>query len=132
MNAITVRVVLIIGGLAGFAGGALASWLLFNDQAVAQDAARESPPVVSAQEFRLVDQEGKSRAVFAFSADGEPYLAMLHRDGNRIIWLGVSDHSGLAVHDVGGKTRLYLSLDTAGEPSLVLRNRHRQSRLIKP
>ncbi len=132
MNLITARVVLIIGGLAGFAGGALAAWLLLNNQALAQGVAEERAPVVSAQEFRLVDQQGKSRAVLGFSADGEPYLAMLHRDGTRIIWLGLSEESGLAIRDVDGKTRLILSLDTMGEPSMILRDRQHQTRSIKP
>ncbi len=132
MSVITARGVLIIGGLAGFAGWVLAAWPLFNDQAVAQDTTKESPPVVGAQEFHLIDQQGKMHAVLGLSADGEPYLALLHRNNTQIIWLGLSDESGLAIRDVDGKTRLILSLDTAGAPSLILRDRLHQTRSITP
>ena len=32
------------------------------------------PQTISAQEFRLVDNNGKTRALLAFSADGQPFL----------------------------------------------------------
>lgn len=118
--------------VAGFAGGLLAVWLVLGDPAVAEETADQSPGVVSAQEFRLVDQRGKPRAILGFSAEGEPYLAMLHRSESRIIWLGLSEESGLAIYDVDGKTRLMLSLDTAGELSLILRDRQHRTRTIHP
>jgi hypothetical protein len=118
--------------VAGFAGGLLAVWLAVGDPAVAEEAVGQSPTVMSAQEFRLVDQRGKLRAILGFSSEEEPYLAMLHRNETRIIWLGLSEESVLAIHDVDGKTRLVLSLDTAGKPSLVLRDRQHQTRMIHP
>lgn len=132
MGEMTARAVPIIGGLAGCAGGALAAWLLFNDPAVAQDTAKAGRPVVDAQEFRLIDQHGTLRAVLGLSAEGEPYLALLHRNNTRIIWLGLAEESGLAIRDVDGKTRLLLSLDAAGEPSLILRDRLHRTRSIAP
>jgi hypothetical protein len=116
----------------GFAGGLLAIWLVLGNPAVAEEAISQSPTVLSAQEFRLVDHRGKPRAILGFSAEEEPYLAMLHRSETRIIWLGLSEESGLAIHDVDGKTRLVLSLDTAGEPSLILRDRQYRTRTIHP
>ena len=120
------------GTLAGFAGGLLAAWLVLGDPVVAEETVGQSPAVLSAREFRLVDQQGTPRAILGFSAEEEPYLAMLHRSETSIIWLGLSEKSGLAIHDVDGKTRLLLSLDTAGTPSLVLRDRQHQSRSITP
>jgi hypothetical protein len=122
----------LISLLAGFAGGLLAVWLVLGDPVVAEETVGQSPAVISAQEFRLVDQRGKSRAILGFSAEEEPYLALLHRSGTRIIWLGLSEESGLAIHDVDGKTRLVVSLDTAGEPSLILRDRQHRTRTIHP
>lgn len=118
--------------VAGFVGGLLAVWLVHGDPAVAEETVGQSPTIISAQEFRLLDQRGKPRAILGFSAEEEPYLAMLHRSETRIIWLGLSEESGLAIHDVDGKTRLMLSLDTAGKPSLVLRDRQHQTRMIHP
>jgi hypothetical protein len=118
--------------MAGFVGGLLAAWLVLGDAVVAEETVGQSPAVVNAQEFRLVDQRGVPRAILGFSAEGEPYLAMLHRSETRIIWLGLSEESGLAVRDVDGKTRLVLSLDTAGKPSLILRDRQHRTRTIHP
>lgn len=118
--------------VAGFAGGLLAAWLVLGDPVVAEETVGQSPTVLSAQEFRLVDQRGKPRAIIGFSAEEEPYLAMLHRSETSIIWLGLSEKSGLVIHDVDGKTRLLLSLDTDGTPSLVLRDRQHQTRSITP
>lgn len=120
------------GTLASFAGGLLAAWLVLGDPVVAEETVGQSPAVLSAREFRLVDQQGTPRAILGFSAEEEPYLAMLHRSETSIIWLGLSEKSGLAIHDVDGKTRLLLSLDTAGTPSLVLRDRQHQTRSITP
>jgi hypothetical protein len=117
---------------AGFVGGLLAAWLVLGDVVVAEETVGQGPAVISAKEFRLVDQQGKPRAILGFSAEEQPYLAMLHRSEARIIWLGVSEESGLAVRDVDGKTRLVLSLDTAGEPSLILRDRQHRTRTIHP
>jgi hypothetical protein len=118
--------------VAGFAGGLLAAWLVLGDPVVAEETVGQSPTVISAQEFRLVDHRGKPRAILGFSDEEDPYLAMLHRSETRIIWLGLSEESGLAIHDVDGKTRLVLSLDTAGEPSLILRDRQHRTRMIHP
>ena len=125
-------VVPLIAIVAGFAGGLLAVWLVLGDPVVAEETAGQSPAVVSAQEFRLVDHQGKVRAVLGFSAEEEPYLSLRHRSEASMLWLGLSEESGLVIHDVDGKTRLILSLDTAGKPSLVLRDRQHQTRSITP
>ena len=65
--------------MAGFAGGLLAAWLVLGDPVVAEETVGQSPTVISAQEFRLVDHRGKPRAILGFSAEEDPYLAMLHR-----------------------------------------------------
>lgn len=118
--------------VAGLAGGFLAVWLSLSDPVGAEETAAQSPTVVSAQEFRLVDHQGKVRAVLGLSAEEEPYLSLRHRSEASILWLGLSEESGLVIHDVDGKTRLILSLDTAGKPSLVLRDRQHQTRSITP
>lgn len=63
------------------------------------------------------------RALPAFSADGEPYLALLDQHETRKVWLGLSKDSGLAIRDIDGETRLVLSLDRKSEPTLVLSDR---------
>jgi hypothetical protein len=46
--------------------------------------------------------------------------------------VGVAKETGLAVRDKDGKTRLVLSVDDTGNPSLVVRNREHQTRSFQP
>ena len=120
----------VVGVAAGLLGGVL-SFLLFNGQLVrAQDDS--SSGVIRAKEFQLVDSNGRARANLAFSANGEPYLAMSEQSGNHVVWLGLSEDSGLALRDIDGKTRLVLSLDQSGDPSLVVRDRQHRMRSFHP
>jgi hypothetical protein len=121
---------LVTSAAAGLLGGALA-FLLFTGQLVrAQDDS--SSGVFRGKEFQLVDSSGRARAKLTFSANGEPYLAMSDPSGNHVVWLGLSEDSGLALHDIDGKTRLVLSLDQTGEPSLVVRDRQHRMRSFQP
>ena len=122
------KFMLVWSALAGSVGGAVMTLLLLGAPVVAEEAAKSAPALMSAGEFQLVDKEGKSRAVLAFSAEGDPYLALLDANQNQRIWLGLSANPGLAIKDhKATKTRAFLSLDDAtGQPSLVLRNRQHQ------
>lgn len=128
------RLMLVWSSLAGAVGGAIVTLLLVGTPVVAQEAAKAGPNVASAEEFRLVDKDGKARALLTFSAEGEPYLALLDKNQGQRIWLGLSDNPGLAIKDhKESKTRALLSLDDAsGQPSLVLRNRQHQVSAFQP
>jgi hypothetical protein len=113
--------------VAGIMGGMLSS-LIFVDRPVMADM--RFPSVSTAEEFRLVDAQGRLRALLAFSADGEPYLALLDQHETRKVWLGLSKESGLAIRDIDGKTRVVLSLDGEGEPTLVFSDRQQNTRAL--
>ena len=113
--------------VAGVAGGVLSS-LLFVEKPVMADM--RFPSVSTAEEFRLVDAQGRLRALLAFSADGEPYLALLDQHETRKVWLGLSKESGLAIRDIDGETRLVLSLDGQGDPTLVFSDRQQNTRAL--
>jgi hypothetical protein len=113
--------------VAGVIGGLLSS-LVFVEKPVMADM--RFPSVSTAEEFRLVDGQGRLRALLAFSADGEPYLALLDQHETRKVWLGLSRESGLAIRDIDGKTRLVLSLDGEGEPTLVFSDRQQNTRAL--
>jgi hypothetical protein len=123
---------LALGATAGLLEGILASILQTGHGVRAQESAENASDVVRAREFQLVDQAGHPLALLAFSATGRPHLAMLNHSNTQIVWLGISDDSGLAVHDVDGKTRLILSLDQSGKPSLVMRDRPHRIRSLSP
>lgn len=118
---------LVVSIVAGLMGGLLSSILLVGKPVLAD---MRFPSVSTAEEFRLVDGHGRLRALLAFSADGEPYLALLDEHETRKVWLGLSKESGLAIRDIDGKTRLVLSLDGEGEPTLVFRDRQQNTRAL--
>ncbi|HKW87008.1 MAG TPA: hypothetical protein VJM82_08055 [Nitrospiraceae bacterium] len=115
--------ILVLSMIFGLVSGALASFLFLSGPVVVQEPMNQSPKVISAEEFQLVDPQGKPRALLALSPDGEPYLTMLDRNDTRRVWLGLSEDSGLAVNGVDGQTRLALSLDATGKPSLIIKDR---------
>jgi hypothetical protein len=123
---------LVIGVTAGFLVGLLAFMLPTGHVVRAQESSNTASAIVRAEEFQLVDKAGHPRALLAFSVEGQPYLTMLDHKGGEIVWLGLSDESGLVVHDIDGKTRLILSLDRSGEPSLVVRDRQHRMRSFGP
>lgn len=49
---------LLISLAAGFAGGLLVVWLVLGSPVVAEETVSQSPAVLSAQEFRLMDHGG--------------------------------------------------------------------------
>ena len=128
------KLMLVWSALAGSVGGTVMALLLVGTPVIAEEAAKSSPALMSAGEFQLVDKDGKPRAVIAFSAEGEPYLALLDANQNQRVWLGLSANPGLAIKDhKETKTRALLSLDDAtGQPSLVLRNRQHQVSAFQP
>jgi hypothetical protein len=46
--------------------------------------------------------------------------------------MGISTETGIALHDVDGKTRLVLSVDEQGEPELVVRDRQHRTKSFRP
>ena len=92
---------LVLVMLAGFAGG-MASNLLFQPQTVFDGKKGQTPKVITAQEFRLVNQEGKIRA----------RLRVIPRIGG----------SSLILMDQKGRQRTEISLNAIGEPRLVFKD----------
>jgi hypothetical protein len=123
---------LLLSTLAGSVGGLIGATWHPPAPGFAQVPADEQRTIVRAEEFHLVDRLGKVRARMAFSAEGHPYLSMNDESGTSIVWLGLSNESGLAIHDVDGKTRLVLSIDSTGQPSLVVRDRQHRTNSFHP
>jgi len=130
----TNRLMVLFGALIGGVSGAITMYLLAGAPVIAQETSKSDGKVVAAEEFRLMDKMGKVRAALAFSADGEPYLALMDGNDGQRVWLGISANPGLAIKDnKESKTRVLLTLDDSmGQPSLVLRNRQHQVTTVQP
>ena len=94
----------------------------------------EKPNSVNAEEFLLVDPNGKARAGLGLDANGEVGLILTSRDGNRKLTLspdgpiavkvtnGVNTEE-FSIVDKEGKARAGLGLDANGEVGLILTSR---------
>ena len=86
--------------------------------------------VIRANKFELVDEKGKIRAVLGLS-DGEPRLALADPAGQILVALSLEvDHKfsqekipTLRFFDRAGKIRNEISLNRAGDPVIVIRNK---------
>ena len=124
------RKMVIVGVLAGAMGGFAAS-VIMGTTGVAQQPDQTTFQVVRAHEFQLIDVKGRTRSRLGFSADAQPYLQLSDENDTSGVWIGVA-REGVAVQDVDGKTRLVLSVDETGNPSLVVRNRQHKTRSFHP
>ncbi|WP_455371554.1 hypothetical protein [Petrachloros mirabilis] len=126
------RLFLALSFASGLAGGALATFLLGGQSVMAQPTPSEPLQVITAQEFRLVDNEGHIRAILDLSDRGEPYIQLKDNFDTDRVWIGISSDTGVAVHDTDGKTRLVLGVDEEGKPSLVVRDRQHRTKEFHP
>ncbi len=125
-------VLITVSMLSGLLGGIVAIFLVGGGLVTAQEPAGEVPAVVSAKEFRLIDQQGHTRAALSFNDEGQPVLTMRDEFDTARVRVGISKDTGVEVRDVDGKTRLVLSVDNEGLPSLVVRDRKRQTKSFRP
>ena len=126
------RLVILCSIMSGILGGFVAAFLFGSVPGFAQTSVAEIPKVLSAQEFRLMDEQGRVRAKLSFSGDGQPNLNFVDESDTYRVWVGIAADSGMTVRDPNGKTRLVLSVDQEGEPSLTMRDRQHRTKLFHP
>lgn len=115
----------------GVAGGFIGS-LIAPVHLVTAESTDSAGKILSAEEIRLVDPSGQVRAMLSFSADGQPFLNFVDKNDVARVWVGISNETGTAIRDVDGKTRVVLSVDDRGFPSLVVRDRSHQMNSFHP
>jgi hypothetical protein len=125
-------VLIMVSIFSGLLGGIVATCLVGGGLVTAQEPAGAVPATVSAKEFRLIDQQGHTRALLSFSAEGQPIFTMRDAFDIARVQVGISKDTGVDVRDVDGKTRLVLSVDDEGVPSLVVRDRKHQTKSFHP
>ena len=75
--------------IAGLIGGAVSSWILMAKTAGVQETQKHEK-VVTAEEFRVIDEEGKTRAMLAMLPDGSPNLVLFDNDLTPRVQIAVS------------------------------------------
>ncbi|MCG6983317.1 MAG: hypothetical protein LJE88_18095 [Deltaproteobacteria bacterium] len=146
--------ILLFSLIGGLAGGILASHFFVTAPVLAAKTV-EVQKIVAAEEFRLVDKEGRVlsalgmyaggpgivlfsktgqfRAVFSLtSAEEEPVLTFADKDGihRATIGLGAKRQPYLALRDEAGKERISLSLNDNGDPYLALYDQEENERAV--
>ena len=154
MNKSIFSLILLLGFSGGLAGGILASHF-FGAPPVLADKPPEAQKVVAAEEFRLLDKEGRIlstwgmyaggpgivlfnkkgqfRAVFSLTSPEEgPVLTFADKDGvhRATMGLGAKRQPYVTLRDQAGKERISLSLDVAGDPYLVLYDEKENERAV--
>jgi hypothetical protein len=154
MNKKQFSLLLMLSLLAGLVGGILTSQFFLGTPVLAEKRAGPQR-VVTAEEFRLVDKEGKIlstwgmyaggpgivlfskngqfRAVFSLTSPEEgPVLAFADNKGNHraIVGLGAERQPYVTLRDQAGKERISLSLDHEGDPYLALYDQAENARAI--
>ena len=84
--------------LGGTVGGILSTQFLFPKSVDAQ-----KPNGVNAEEFLLLDAQGKARAGLGLDANGEVGFVLRSKDGNRTLTLSPDEPSVIKLVDRGGR-----------------------------
>jgi hypothetical protein len=146
--------ILLLSLIGGLAGGILASHFFVTTPVLAAKTV-EVQKIVAAEEFRLVDKEGRVlstlgmyaggpgivlfsktgqfRAVFSLTSPEEgPVLTFAGKDGihRATIGLGAKRQPYLALRDEAGKERISLSLNDNGDPYLALYDQEENERAV--
>jgi hypothetical protein len=106
--------------VAGLVGGTLSTWLILRwhkpipKMSSASPQAEEPAQSISAQEFQVVDKDGKPVATLS-SLDGQPDLYLIGKEG--LIDLLITKDGGPQIRLVGGNNEgeISLSVDPEGE-----------------
>lgn len=87
--------------VSGFTGGIVSNWL-FEKQVIAQET--EGRKIIEAQEFRIIDKDGKMRirlsevndgsGIYIFDKNGQKRITLMEHDSNTTIM--ISDRDGKA------------------------------------
>lgn len=154
MNKRQYALMLVLCLLAGVAGSFFASQSFLTTPALAKKMAGPQRVVV-AEEFRLVDKNGKVlstwgmyaggpgivlfnrkgqfRAVFSLTSPEEsPVLTFADKDGvhRTIVGLGAERQPYITLRDEADKERISISLDNDGDPYLVLYDKSENERAV--
>lgn len=119
MSRIQYAFLIFVALVCGFLGGALSN--RFFQAPPEEDKSPRS--IVVAQEFHLVDEEGRERWVLTMSKDGEPTLTFVNKNGWAPMAMGINKE-GLPFFN------MVLEPNQKGGPSLILMDSRMKSRAL--
>ncbi len=115
-------------GIAILVGALIGAALL---SVVIAQQAEPTDKVLTAQELRIVDPEGKTRMVLSHSVDGAPGLRMFDADGTIRASVNLREgQAALALCDKTGKPRATFGLTPGGRAVLGLRDENGKARAM--
>ena len=119
--------------VAGFVGGALSSQIFMARTASAQ-LTQSHEKVISAEQFQLVDKEGKMRFVIGMSPQEQPVLGFTDENGKARIFLGLTSLEGetwpiLKLRDADEQMRISISGGN-GNPRISVLDKNGNSRAV--
>ena len=114
-----------IAGLVGVLIGAAVVGVVTAQQAEPTDK------VLTAQELRIVDPQGKTRILLSHSVDGAPGLRLFDADGTIRASVNLREgQAALALCDKAGKPRATYGFTAAGRAVLGLRDENGKARAV--
>ena len=120
---------MIISLVTGIAGGVLAIQFLSGESVFAENNTQHAK-IIEAEEFRLIDKNGKSRAVFGQSKAGNPSLIFFDKDNNNRVKIEVGDDGAavVSVLDKDSKSSIGLVVIPSEILSLILSDKDGKGR----
>lgn len=124
-------IVIVVAAAAGLVGGGISGRLFTVGSVFAQETSRRFQ-VIEAEEFRLVERDGKPCGRFHVDRNGRPALFLFDKHGEVRAVLGVTPSGSphLALSDKDGKVRATLAVWTDEQAGLFLADKKETSRAV--
>jgi len=128
---------LLLALLSGLMGGVLSIWFLLPPSVLAQG---EPQKVITAQEFRVVDEDGQVKVLINVLPDGSPSLILFgespalalvdqNLESRLMIGIFADQKPGLVIYDKSGNSRAELALGGTGNPRLTLQDEEENKKI---
>lgn len=122
---------LVLAFIAGLVGGVLADRLLVGNPAFAQPADGNFA-VVTARQFRLVDNNGTERATLCMLQDGSAELIFADKEGKKRLVAGTfaEQNPNIVFCHSDGSIRAIYTVQPGGEPAVLLAHKNQATGIL--
>ena len=111
----------VVSILSGLVGGAVSPWIFTKEVVFAQNDLKHEK-VITAETFRLVDQDGNLRAKLGMEPGGRWGLVLIDKDNKARVGITLSEKgwSGFDIKDKEGDRRISIGTDGLWRPFMTL------------